>query len=270
MLNKISTAKFLVVSLLALFVITGASVQAIGKSSTPNERLVLQAVGMLYGAEMTYGATIGNGNYGSLSALGEAQFIDPALATGYKYGYLFVIELTPFTQTTPAGFKITATPRKYPAYGRLSFYIDVAGQVHGADKNGQVATENDPIIEADILCSAEDIPTNERCTIRSLRTLHGAEMTYGATYGNGDFGSLSQLLKASLISRMLATGLLHGYAFNVTIVSQTPNLPASLKITATPQTYGTTGVRSFFIDASGVIRGADKNGLPADENDPPI
>ncbi|MEP6705313.1 MAG: DUF2950 family protein [Acidobacteriota bacterium] len=45
---------------------------------------------------------------------------------------------------------------------------------------------------------------------------------------------------------------------------------ASFKIFATPQVYGVTGVKSFFIATDGVIRGADRQGGHADEDDPPI
>jgi hypothetical protein len=34
--------------------------------------------------------------------------------------------------------------------------------------------------------------------------------------------------------------------------------------------YGEMGIRSFYIDTSGIVRGADKNGAPADVNDPPV
>lgn len=34
--------------------------------------------------------------------------------------------------------------------------------------------------------------------------------------------------------------------------------------------YGVTGTRSFCIDQTGILRGADKGGKPVDENDPPI
>ena len=53
-------------------------------------------------------------------------------------------------------------------------------------------------------------------------------------------------------------------------ISTSGVVPASFKITAVPQTYGSTGVRSFFLATDGVIHGADKGGLPADENDPAL
>jgi hypothetical protein len=41
-------------------------------------------------------------------------------------------------------------------------------------------------------------------------------------------------------------------------------------VVATPKEYGKTGRRSFFLDETGVIRGADHNGNPANASDPPV
>jgi hypothetical protein len=229
---------------------------------------VIQAVVQIHGAQMTYFATFGNGNFGSLADLEQANFIDAALATGIKYGYTFAMSVTPGSPGTPASFVLTATPQRYPKTGRRSFFIDISGELRGGDKNGGVATASDPYIDS---CALWGMADNERCTIQDLRTLHGAQMTYAATYGSGNFGNFTQLRDALLISRTLAMGSNHGYYFVMIIYHQIlPNVPASFKIYSAPQSYGTTGVRSFFIDTSGVLRGADKNGVLADENDPPI
>lgn len=229
-----------------------------------SERFVLRALRALHGAQATYQATTGNGNFGTLNALGQTQLIDAALATGDKYGYVFVVTATPFIiSSSPATFTITATPRTYRKTGRTSFFIDTSGDMRGADKLGEPASESDPEID--------DCANGESCTIQSLRMLHGAEATFQATSGNGNFGSLSQLGEMGLISGSLADGLRHGYSFTVTFVNYTPGVnPATFKISAVPQTYGVTGIRSFFIATDGIIHGADKNGAPADENDPPI
>ncbi|MGH9948498.1 MAG: hypothetical protein ACRD6X_15070, partial [Pyrinomonadaceae bacterium] len=72
------------------------------------------------------------------------------------------------------------------------------------------------------------------------------------------------------LSPGLASGVYFGYAYTVNTTVQSTNTLASFMISAVPVTYGVNGFRSFFIDTSGVIRGADHNGGPADENDPPI
>jgi hypothetical protein len=231
-----------------------------------NERFVVQALLTIPAAEATYSATTGSGTYGSMADLLAANFIDPALASGDKYGYSFVLVVIPRTTTTPERFYVTATPRLYPKSGRTSFFIDESGEMRGADKNGAAATVSDPIIDS---CARSGF-SNEYCTIRDLRTLHGAQMTYQSTFGAGTFGNLSQLYAANLIRQSMASGTNHGYSTICTAVLPTATMPATFKISATPATYGVTGVRSFFIDESGVLRGADKRGEPADENDPPI
>jgi hypothetical protein len=42
------------------------------------------------------------------------------------------------------------------------------------------------------------------------------------------------------------------------------------EISATPKTYGKTGRRSFFVDNTGTVRGADHRGEPANTDDPAI
>ena len=48
---------------------------------------------------------------------------------------------------------------------------------------------------------------NEGSAISALRTLHGAEMTYASTQGNGNFGTAAELLGASLIDSALGTAV---------------------------------------------------------------
>jgi hypothetical protein len=231
-----------------------------------NEAFVQRAMRTLHSAQATYQATGGNGNFGSLRNLRQMGLIDEALATGNKYGYVFVVTFVPYSPpSTPAAFTITATPRLYRKTGYRSFFIATEGIVRGADKQGLPADENDPDIDEESRC-----PTGgEQCTIPNLRTLHGAEATYQATSGIGNFGSLDQLRAAGLIPRTLASGAANGYNYTVTFVIQTQTVPASFRISAVPQVYGTTGIRSYLITTDGVIRCADRNGTPADENDPP-
>jgi hypothetical protein len=231
-----------------------------------NERFTVRALQTLHAAQMTYQATGGNGNYGSFSDLHQAQLIDSVLASGFKYGYVFQIFTVVRVGTTPAAFYATATPVSYRKTGRRSFFINETGETRGADKNGAAATVSDPIIN---VCQELGY-SNERCAIADLRILHSAQMTYSATIGNGNYGNFQQLYAANLISLTLAIGSRHGYNFACSTIDATSVTPAFFALRATPTFYGVTGRRSFYIDVSGVLRGADKNGAPADENDPPI
>ncbi|MET0752240.1 MAG: hypothetical protein ABWZ66_02655 [Pyrinomonadaceae bacterium] len=95
-------------------------------------------------------------------------------------------------------------------------------------------------------------------------------MTYQSTTGAGQFGFLSALFNAGLINTSQAANFYWGYYSVLTITASTAANPASFTYQARPEEYGRTGVRSFYTDQTGVIRGADKNGLNANQNDPPI
>lgn len=232
-----------------------------------NERFVVRTLVEIHGAQRTYQAVQGNGNFGSLANLYQLGLVDSALATGSKYGYTFVMSVSPHSAGTPSRFNFTATPQRYSKTGRRSFYQDESAEVRGGDLNGSIATAADPFIDS---CAQWGLSDNERCAIQALRTLHGAEMTYSATYGNGNFTGISQLGKVLFVARTLATGLIHGYLFTVTFVNRNSSVPASFRISAVPQTYGSTGIRSFHLATDGVVRGADKQGAAADENDPEV
>ncbi len=99
----------------------------------------------LYAAEAEYIRTYGNGQFGNINSLRAANLIDDALASGEKYGYLFSISVR--NNTNFPGFYITAQPRVHGRTGKISFYMDGLCLIHGADKGGKYADENDPVIE---------------------------------------------------------------------------------------------------------------------------
>jgi hypothetical protein len=224
-----------------------------------NERFVVRAMASLNRAEATYQATTGSGSFGSLAQLRTAGLIDDVLAGGTKYGYVFA--LTP----SQASYIATARPVRYGKSGRYSYYIDESGILLGGDRmGGPVGPADGVYIDT---CALWGIDDNERCTIGGVRTLHGAEETFAATVGHGGYGLLSSLYAAGLIDRILGTGSKHGYTFEIQFNS---GPPSTFKIWANPQQYGVTGRRSFYIDETGVVRGADHGGQSAGPNDPPI
>ena len=227
-----------------------------------NERFAILALRTIHSAEATYQATSNHGNFGSLDSLRQAALIDAILASGNKYGYYFVARTTDGTATTAPSFYVTATPQRYGKTGRKSFYIDTFGVMRGADKNGLPATADDPILENS--CSP-----NEECTISNLRIFSSAEATYQAI-SNGSYGTFNQLFAEGLINEVLVRGYANGYNFAVSLTAQTNNNPATFKVTAVPISYGATGIRSFYIDESGVLRGGDKHGEAATADDPVI
>jgi prepilin-type N-terminal cleavage/methylation domain-containing protein len=105
---------------------------------------------------------------------------------------------------------------------------------------------------------------NEASAVGSLRSLNTACVTYATTYG-GFPGSLSAMggegsgtvssTNAQLIDNVLQTGTKSGY--NFTFSAGTADSAGNVDyyiINANPVTPGTTGLRYFFTDQSGVIR----------------
>ena len=100
---------------------------------------------------------------------------------------------------------------------------------------------------------------NEGSGISSLRTVHGANITYQATTGAGQFApDMAALLTANLIDTVLAntaTTPKSGYVFAYT-VSAAPANPSVFDLKGTPSSFGSftaTGTRSFLIAEQGVI-----------------
>ena len=100
---------------------------------------------------------------------------------------------------------------------------------------------------------------NEASAIGSLRTLTGAEATYQATIGAGEFGTLANMMGQGLIDGVLgaAPNQKSGYNYAVTVLpSVAGTLPARFNAGSVPSQYGgigATGTRSFYTNESGVI-----------------
>jgi hypothetical protein len=82
-----------------------------------------------------------------------AGLVDEDLASGGKDGYAFRYTVVPSAGDLPeaeankaAGFALAASPTEYGKSGRRSFFLDSAGVLRGADKQGAVATSTDPKI----------------------------------------------------------------------------------------------------------------------------
>ena len=101
----------------------------------------------------------------------------------------------------------------------------------------------------------------------TLRTLFGAEATYQATTGNGSYGTIEELGKQNLIDYSLAEGHRFGYLFRIRVEKYSPESPSSLEIVAIPRAYARTGRRSFYMNETAEIHGADKKGGEANLND---
>jgi len=106
---------------------------------------------------------------------------------------------------------------------------------------------------------------NEGSSISALRTLHGAQMTYASTYGNGNYAgdvgagtnvALSELGTPGLVDSVLAGGTKAGYNFVGGRVVASPTAPAQFFFSANPTTTSgvtQTGARRFGVATDGVL-----------------
>jgi hypothetical protein len=77
-----------------------------------------------------------------------AGLLDADLAAGARSGYNFrYVIASASTLGAPAKFALAATPQTYGRTGRRSFFRDVNGGLHGADRQGSVGSEVDPKVE---------------------------------------------------------------------------------------------------------------------------
>src|SRR5690349_19059473 len=90
---------------------------------------------------------------------------------------------------------------------------------------------------------------NEGSAVSACRTLHGAQMTYASTYGNGDYAgstsgfdntALSTLAGPGLVDSVLGTGSKSGYEFQGMRVARSSSAPAQFGFSTIPTT--TSGV----------------------------
>lgn len=106
---------------------------------------------------------------------------------------------------------------------------------------------------------------NEGSAISSLRTLHGAQMTYASTYGNGNYAGatsagttgLAALNTPGLIDATLGSGTKSGYTFTGAKVDATTTAPATFWWSCIPSTSSgvtATGSRRFGVATDGVLK----------------
>ena len=106
---------------------------------------------------------------------------------------------------------------------------------------------------------------NEGSAQSSCRTLHSSEAVYQATQGNGDYGTLANLLGQNLVDSVLGAGSKSGYTFTIT-VDNTAN-PVNFYAEGHPANTAAvtrTGNRSFTVAEDGVMRGKVSDVGPAD------
>jgi len=106
---------------------------------------------------------------------------------------------------------------------------------------------------------------NEGSAVSAMRTVHGAQMTYASTYGNGSYAAALTDLGGTtgLIDAVLAAGTKSGYVFANSAVAASGTTPATFLVASMPTAstgVTATGTRKFCIQTDGVIK-SDSTGL---------
>jgi hypothetical protein len=119
---------------------------------------------------------------------------------------------------------------------------------------------------------------NEKTAIESLKEIAEAVEAFRLKYARlpNSLSSLGPPLRgaasadaAGLLESDLAAGMRNGYSFRYVIVGASGlGAPGKFELAATPLSYGRTGHRSYFRDASGTLRGADHQGTVGSAGDP--
>jgi hypothetical protein len=104
---------------------------------------------------------------------------------------------------------------------------------------------------------------NERKAVSVLFTISYTQEQFKMGKGVGSYGTLEQLFSENLLSKEMVEQ--SGYKIEVTVSGGD-----KFEVTAVPVEYGKTGSMSYFIDETGVLRGADRSGASATKDDPPI
>lgn len=77
----------------------------------------------------------------------RASLIDKQIAAGSEDGYNFRYRVVSTEQgSAPNAFEIAAVPQQYEKSGRRSFLLDAGGKIHAADRHGELATGDDPVV----------------------------------------------------------------------------------------------------------------------------
>ena len=108
---------------------------------------------------------------------------------------------------------------------------------------------------------------NEYSAVRSLHEISLAQATYQSNFGK--YGTLEELAAQNLINPRLRSGIRNGYIFTVALTTDEMNVEGFAAV-AVPETYRSSGIRSFYVDETSVIRAGDNHGGPSSKMDDPL
>jgi hypothetical protein len=201
---------------------------------------------------------------GSSNAYRGATFWQPEPRTAQVYLSQSLVD-TIFTQGTTifdyAGDTGKAFLTRFHAEPRpVSFSLTNDGNTQQHELHVPVAAILNWIGETTFASKYAEIIGNESTARYALTAIASAEKSYKETKGQGQYGTLEELIKSEILPTYFQE--LKQYKFELTISGE------DFEATATPVEYGSKGRSSFFLDQSGTLRGGDLGGRPASASDP--
>lgn len=93
------------------------------------------------------------------------------------------------------------------------------------------------------------VASNEALAIRAVSNIVASQISYSMTVGSGSYTmDLKALQKAGLNEDLVGSGISGGYALSISGSS------SEFSVQARPLVFGSTGIRSFYSDQTGIIR----------------
>jgi hypothetical protein len=109
-----------------------------------------------------------------------------------------------------------------------------------------------------------EISRDEASAIASIRNIVTAQITFYSTKSRGTYGGLNELKEVRLLDEQLGGGVKSGYIFSVDGAGN----PHNFVVIAMPIVHGVTGKRSFYADATAVIRYTKDGSVPNEKSVP--
>ncbi len=103
---------------------------------------------------------------------------------------------------------------------------------------------------------------NETMAVYALNRIAAAQSAYKDDRKKGRYATLEELIAEELLEQTFLENMEYKFELEVAV--------EKFEVSATPKTYGKSGRRSFFIDNTGTVRGADHRGEPANTDDPAV
>ena len=108
---------------------------------------------------------------------------------------------------------------------------------------------------------------NEGSAIHSLRQIASAQAVYQST--TSKYATLEELADKGLIDPKLGSGTKNGYKFTVELTTDEENVEGFAAV-GIPETYRSSGIRSFYVDETAVVHAGDNHGGPSTKMDDPL